>query len=283
MAPQRTRNWVFTLNNYTHEEVEYLKSLKIGKNHLRFLTFGKEVGTENGTPHLQGCLSFTRVKSLNQVKKIVGHRAYLCQMKGNVRQATEYCQKDGDIYAIGDRPLTAKEKGTKAAKKKAERNQILLTTPLTELVATGTIALNQVPLLKKAKTILLQEATAYTHDSVRGLWLYGPPGTGKTTYARETYPDAFIKAQNKWFDGYVGQKAIILDDLDTPVLGHYLKIWLDKWACSGEIKGGTVLLQHHHFVITSNYTPEDLWPTDPLLVAAIRRRCKFTHFENPFE
>lgn len=43
------------------------------------------------------------------------------------------------------------------------------------------------------------------------------------------------------------------------MLGHYLKIWADKWACTGEVKGGTVPLCHHRFVVTSNYTIAELF------------------------
>lgn len=83
----------------------------------------------------------------------------------------------------------------------------------------------------------------YEHDDVRGHWLWGEPGTGKTTFARTEYGppnEVFIKSQSKWWDGYTGQSVVVLDDLDSDCLTHYLKIWADKWACTGEIKGGTV-------------------------------------------
>lgn len=51
--------------------------------------------------------------------------------------------------------------------------------------------------------------------TVRGVWYTGPPGVGKTHLARTTYPGAFIKSQNKWWDGYLDQKYVILDDFDT--------------------------------------------------------------------
>ena len=119
------------------------------------------------------------------------------------------------------------------------------------------------------------------HTDVKGTWIYGPPGTGKSHKARADYPDAYLKAQNKWWDGYTGQSAVILDDLDHDALGHHLKIWLDKYACTGEIKGSTVPLQHTAMIITSNYSIEDLFK-DPVMAAAIRRRCKVIHMDNPF-
>lgn len=71
-------------------------------------------------------------------------------------------------------------------------------------------------------------------------------------------PGAFRKQQNKWFDGYAGQDVIILDDLDLlggQTLGHYLKIWADRYPCYGEVKGSTVGLAHKKFIVTSNYRP----------------------------
>lgn len=67
---------------------------------------------------------------------------------------------------------------------------------------------------------------------------------------------------------------MVLDDLDTGVLSHYIKIWADKWECTGEIKGGTVALNYDVFIITSNYLPADIWfeEKDKTLLQAILRR-----------
>lgn len=54
----------------------------------------------------------------------------------------------------------------------------------------------------------------------------------------------YPKHRNKWFDGYQGEKVIIMDDLDKDhkVLKGHLKDWADHYAIRGEIKGGAVPL-----------------------------------------
>ncbi len=47
--------------------------------------------------------------------------------------------------------------------------------------------------------------------------------------------------------------------MDTPALGHFLKIWADGAPCKGEVKGATINLQHHKFVVTSNFSIEKLF------------------------
>jgi len=66
--------------------------------------------------------------------------------------------------------------------------------------------------------------------------------------------------------------------MDTDCLGHYIKIWADKWACSGEVKGGTLPLNYDTFVITSNYAIEDLF-RDQMMRDAIKRRFKVIYMD----
>lgn len=103
-------------------------------------------------------------------------------------------------------------------------------------------------------------------DNIRGIWINGPPGIGKSYFVRNffsKYGPIFIKPQNKWFDGYNGEELILLDDLDHfggQTLAHYIKIWCDKYPCTGEVKGSTVPLLHKYFIITSNYSISEMWP-----------------------
>lgn len=107
---------------------------------------------------------------------------------------------------------------------------------------------------------------------------------GKSHHARVLAgKSVYLKPQSKWWDGYEGQETVILDDLDFGGLCHYLKIWSDKWACPGEVKGGTVPLLYKKFIVTSNYTPEQLFTEKEEDAPAVRRRFKFINMLVPFK
>ncbi len=108
--------------------------------------------------------------------------------------------------------------------------------------------------------------------NVKGIWIYGEPGAGKSHWARNQWPDAYLKLQNKWWDGYDLQTEVLLEDFDNKVLGHHLKLWSDKWGCVGEVKGGMTPLLHERFIVTSNYTISQLFTEDVALCAAVSRR-----------
>lgn len=95
----QAKNWCFTLNNYTDEDVERLSTL-VGN--VAYCIFGKEVG-DNGTPHLQGFISFkTRVR-MAPVKTIVGERAHV-EISRDVPASIRYCKKEGDFTEVGECP-----------------------------------------------------------------------------------------------------------------------------------------------------------------------------------
>lgn len=273
IAMSQSKRWCYTLNNYTEDDIE-----NIAKWNVKYSIYGKEICPSTGTLHLQGFVIFNSAYRFSAVKKLLS-TAHWESTKGSSKQASDYCQKtDSCPTVFGNFPTPGKrtdlDKVCDLVKTGAPMSEITNLYPATYIRNYKGIA--------ALSSSLIQH---YHHDDVRGLWLVGSPGTGKSRYARSQFPNAFFKAQNKWFDGYEGEEAIILDDLDKGgvCLGHYLKIWSDRYACSGEIKGATVKLRHKTFVVTSNYSIQDLWQDDKHMVEAILRRFKVIKFpETPF-
>lgn len=92
-------------------------------------------------------------------------------------------------------------------------------------------------------------------------WWFGPTGTGKSRLAFESFPNAYIKMPtNKWWDGYVDQTEVILDDYRPSMCPfHELLRLLDRYPMKVEFKGGSTELQATTFVITTCERPEHLW------------------------
>lgn len=253
-----SRRWCFTVNNYDETDLS-----NILKWDVKYIVVGSETGKENETPHLQGFVIFKKMYRLSAVKKLQ-ERAHWEVAKGTSKQASDYCKKEGVFKEIG----TISEQG-----RRTDLEQACL---MVKESGTANVVAEELPTCfvkysRGLRDYALAITEPYDHVSVRGVWIYGPPGTGKTHCARHFDPNAYMKAQNKWWDGYANQETVILDDLDTDVLGHYLKIWADKWSCTGETKGGTVQLRYKLFVVTSNYSIEELFKEEHMCDAITRR------------
>ena len=108
-------------------------------------------------------------------------------------------------------------------------------------------------------------------DHTTGIWIWGPRGVGKSHHVRHAYgyteEEILKKNCNKWLNDWdlLKHKAILLDDLDKAHanLGHFLKIWGDKYAFQAEVKGSTIpAIRPEHIFVTSNYSPLEIWPED---------------------
>jgi len=97
-------------------------------------------------------------------------------------------------------------------------------------------------------------------------YLYGKTGTGKS---REAYKDHTDETHyvlprpqggNMWFDGYNGQETIIIDDFSHAdySLTKLLNL-LDRYAHNVPIKGGMIAMLAKNIIITSNYSPLDIY------------------------
>lgn len=234
---------------------------------LKYVAYGVETCPTTQREHLQMWASCHKPQRLAGWKKIFPGAHIEC-MHGSFEQNDAYCSKESSLQCLGEKPMpNGKRKDLAYFCERVQAGE-----RFTEVVSDlPTVFVQYHTGLQKLAHLC---TTPYEHDSVRGVWIFGPPGTGKSTYARTRFTDIYIKGQHKWFDGYAGQRTILLDDLDTKTLGHYLKIWMDKFSCSGETKGGHVHLQHTAFVVTSNYSIEYLFQEDPQLVLAISRRCE---------
>ncbi|AUM61846.1 Rep [uncultured virus] len=264
----RTRTIVFT--SYKKEAIEdpehYIK--KVSEQCLWAL--GQvEKCPETGRLHIQGMAYAKEAKSWAFMSP---DHIEVCK---DPAKSIIYCTKEETRikgpYESGVRP-TWNIKGMKLT------NKDILSTPLTQLVDEEKIHIRDYEKLRKCVNLYNLDKKTEKRVSEENLWIVGQPGVGKSYWVREQFGDSlYLKAQNKWWDGYNGEENVLIDDFDQggKCLSHYLKIWGDSYDLTGEIKGGTIKLGYKRFIITSNYTIDQLWGGeggDPVLVAALERR-----------
>lgn len=114
------------------------------------------------------------------------------------------------------------------------------------------------------------------------LWWFGPTGTGKSRSAFETYPAAYVKMPNKWWDGYLGHDAVIMDDYRPSMCYfHQLLQILDRYPMKIEMKGSSMELSAMTFIITCSQRPEVIWhgKTEEDVSQLIRRITEIKEFK----
>jgi hypothetical protein len=92
----QTKNYCFTLNNYTDDELRALEELSAS---VAYLIYGKEVG-DSGTPHLQGFVQFRSRIRFDPAKAKISGRCHLERAR-DAQKARDYCTKDGDFTEFG--------------------------------------------------------------------------------------------------------------------------------------------------------------------------------------
>lgn len=270
----RSRAFAFTLNN-PDDHVE--SKTQLDEMDCKYIIYGHEVG-ESGTPHLQGTIVFANAKTLSAAIKCMPKACHV-EICKDLFASIKYCEKDGKITERGQRPLNPKEKG----EKEKDRWEQIITA-----AEEGNV--EEIP-----AEIRFKHWKAVQHFQCEGKkkrkfedtedqmeWYYGPSGTGKSRKARTEHPDAYLKMCNKWWDGYNDEEVVIIEDIDKKhdVLCHHLKIWADRYPFLAEVKGGALKIRPKKIIVTSNWSPEEIW-TDAQDLEPILRRFKLTHFNKP--
>lgn len=92
--------------------------------------------------------------------------------------------------------------------------------------------------------------------------------------------DCYFKASDsKWWDGYRGQRNVIIDEFRGGIVLELLLRWTDRYPYSVETKGGAVASQVEKFWITSNIPPNEWYlAVGDESIAALNRRLTVIQF-----
>lgn len=263
----RSRGWVFTA---------YYESSEVGDQELflmlqgvQYFLYGWEKCPSTGRLHAQGFLYLKNACSHRSARlRLRPH--HVERQQGSVDSNVVYCSKSGDTRSAGVRPLSSKEKGETEQTKWRGVRLAIMEGRLDDIDDSIYIRYySSIRAIQKDNMLKVADA-----PDVCGIWIHGPAGCGKSRYARETYADAYCKPTNKWWDGYKGEKFVIIDDWDpshSKYLTYHLKMWSDRYSITAEIKGGALNIRPEKIIVTSQYSIEECFE-DCASRDAIRRR-----------
>ena len=273
----KNRNWVFTYNNKDDEEnvresFNSLKELDIIKSKIKYICFALERGEVEKNLHIQGYCEFenaigrkTMMKRLNGLKLFMGLR------QGSRYQARGYIM-DPDFVSADGKPKTGEtyEKVELGLWTQQGRDNGL--TEAYNLVKEGKSDYEIQELMPKIYGRYYKAIEKMRFNWLKNTlpgWkdipihvIYGDTRTGKTSgiFSKYGYDDCFkLKIENTnniWFDGYSGEKVLIIDDFYGQVRFSLLLQLLDGYKQTLQIKGGFTWAQWDKIYITSNVHPE---------------------------
>jgi len=266
------KNWVFTYSNPTLTEEELISAfVDLGAD---YGVFQLEEAPTTLTPHFQGMVMFSTKVRLRVLKQI-DDTIHFEVMKGRPEQAREYSMKKNTQLA------PPAEFGIFPGKGQGRRTDLEgLHQALRDGLSNQQYSNEFFGLFVQHPNLVAQYGLAQIaprdpsvpHEC---LLIYGPPGTGKSRLADYYGRGGYRHDLGKWFDGYRGERTLILDDFGgSSIPFRTFKRIVDRYAVRVEVKGTSCELATTKTIITSNYLPEEWWSKEVTgsHVSAICRR-----------
>lgn len=253
---------------------------------VKYMVASLECGNQ-GTDHYQGYAVFSRPVKYQQAARELGlpeGKVHFEPARGSPAQNRDYCTKDAYAITIEHGDIASVGQGKRTDIAAAAESAADLSMPLCDVyLQHPTVSMRYskgIGVLRTAAMVQARrerQAIAERRQvTVHVYW--GPPGAGKTTQAlkvKDLYIVPCNEQDNKiWFDGYMGQKNILLEDFTPNSVGlKALLCILDGAPMDFAVKGGFVRAEWTGVYITSNYHPKN-WYTQiaPESLQALARR-----------
>lgn len=293
-GPKKSQNFCWRVDDdweRSKRKQEFLRSLVGDK--VRYIGWGREHGTQNKRPHLQGYVQFFNRQTIANAHKILGLEfvkgtpSHWCDFqRGTLDEATKYTEKDGDFEEHGQ------------LIKKGQRRDIdhvwaLCNKPETKLYDlieanpslysrchAGIEKMWHAAQIKRALTIPMEKKRFIVH--------YGAARAGKSTWVREKWPAADVYRKNPshgWFQRYNGEPVIWLEEFDGKIERAELCMLIDPGLYTAQVKGSDVPVLAHTVVVTTNIPPNQWYPCASSVEkdAVLKRIDELHHWTGPYD
>ncbi|AUM61711.1 Rep [uncultured virus] len=234
---------------------------------IRYLVYQIEKCPDTGKEHIQGYVEFKKLIRMAGVKKLFNDKTmHLEKRRGTRDEARAYCMKEESRvkgpFELGEWLKSNKDGETASgnrtdlkrlycATKEKTDIEILEDEGLVSSYMRNFRAVDRVRSLRKPKRTVDLKVHLY----------YGEPGTGKSFKA---YKNEIIWAkpvgQGFWFDGYMQERTVLIDDFSGAsshiTLTDLLRI-LDCYPILVPVKGSHVWWCPDLIIVTSNVHPQN--------------------------
>lgn len=244
-APSRV--WSVTWNNPDGDWELHVHNMS---DQVQYAVFGRETAPTTATPHLQGGVRFKRPQRARAVRRLFPG----CHVERAHSPSSlfAYCKKEGDYVEFG-RLL-----------RQGERTDLQ---PFYEKIRAGDPVAKlfedypkqTLQYLGNIERIRLRLIGQKEREPPKVWWIYGSTGVGKTKYVHDREDGLWTSSNDlKWFDGYEGQEAVLIDDFRCRDVSYgFLLRLLDRYPLNVPIKGGFVPWVPQRIYVTCPMSPEE--------------------------
>lgn len=249
VATKPEKTWDVTINNYSETDVLFLDNLEVSK-----IIVSKEIG-EQGTPHLQGRITFKRTYRLAALKKLHPKAHWeVTSLAG--RADFNYMMKIDSEVVIKKLPIP----------KQGKRNDL---DDLYHEIHNG-LKFKEFVHLYPSIYIRYRNGIEAIYSLIEKkrdfkpivTWIYGTSGAGKTKYVydRHNMNDIWPAPDDlTFFNKYQNEEVALFDDFRGKCnFNEFLKI-IDRYPYTCNIKGGYKEFNSKYIYITSIRPPEKTW------------------------
>jgi len=250
----KNRRFVFTIHNYTPEELVGFHALAESCDKHGFICYGLEIAPDTGTLHIQGYIEVRSAQRFPFLHKYFGFmrndellKFHIEIALGTAEDNQGYTKKEGGYFEFGE-PVT---QGTRTDLIQIKKEIFENPKNFLQIIIDKANNYQQLKFIESITPYAFSDRDM--DNPPTALWIFGSSGIGKTRLVAKTFKDICYVSSYKWLGtNYRQNECFFLDDFreyDLP-FNILLKI-TDCFPFTLEFKGSQIPLNSPFVIITS--------------------------------
>lgn len=280
----RAKNWCIT--SYEYEYIRAISEQAELREEVQYFIGQTETCPETSRVHFQGFIQFKRRRSMRQVKRwLRDDTVHLEVARGTAEENRAYCSKeetrevDGVSFEVGTLISQGERRDLHEMGAAALRGESLLS-----IAESNTASFARYHGGIRAIRQLAQRERTRDWRDVKVWVFHGDAGSGKSALARRYDQSLFALdcagEQRIVFDGYEGDKTLLIDDFYGNIRYNFLLRILDGYQLQLPARYSNCYAEYDTVILTSNSHPNDWYKKlfGDGMSAALKRRINKVFF-----